>query len=113
MVTTNPISPLTERDTEIIAVVINGEQWETYEAFAGTFASFTYACLVKHTLPGFADEDVLAAAALTGRRLFLTIKGRNSRDELARIMDKALSNILAFPGGGRGAGCFIEAVSEA
>ncbi|HOK05836.1 MAG TPA: hypothetical protein P5269_05250 [Syntrophales bacterium] len=107
-----PISPLGEGDTEVIALVVNGQLWGLYEGLAGTFASFAYACLAKNTLPGYAAEDILAGADRAGRRLTLTIRGRRSREELAAVMDKALVNIVAFPGGKGEACCVIEAAAE-
>jgi hypothetical protein len=97
---------------EIIAVKIDGEVCRTYEGLPGTFAGFAYCCLDKKVLPGFYEKGLVRDAELRDGKLFLTLSGNHSQEELIETLDISLLNMIAFPHTGSKAKFFIEAKSN-
>jgi hypothetical protein len=93
---------------EIIAVKIGNKICGTYKGLSGTFASFTYCCLKKKSLPGFYDEGIITEAELKDKCILLRLSGKHLHDELTEVMDIALLNIGALPCVEGKAECFIE-----
>jgi len=101
-----------ESGVEIIAVIIDGEVCQTYQGLSGTFAGMVYNCVDKKVLPGFFWDGLVRQAEFKDRKLFLSLTGNHSREELLEILDIALLNMVAFPHPGSEAVFFIETRSD-
>ncbi len=99
-------------ELEIIAVKIGNRIRGHYEGLAGTFASFVYCCLEKKVMPGFHEEGLIVEAELNDGGLLLVISGKSTETELMEVMDIALPNIGAFPGGGARVKYIIDVKSK-
>ncbi len=98
---------------ETIEVQIGKNHRSTYMGLGGTFASMTYCCLRKKTLPGFHEKGIIKKAEMkNGNLLQLVLTGKRRQDKLMAMMEVALPNVGAYPDTGGKAAFFIEVKSE-
>jgi hypothetical protein len=93
---------------EIITVKIGSTISNTYEGFAGTFASLADSCLRKKVLPGVYEKNLELTAELKDGTLFLSLSEGYSDETVISLMATALKNVGGYPASGGEARYSVE-----